>query len=331
MMPSMDQLNAWTLSGASLLLESLGTVCMGWLVSRVATQSAAHRVHLWRLTFGSLLLLPVLEAVAPTVDVALLGVDHAALDRVAAVGGLSTSVGGWLVLLWASGAALTLLRLVRDTSAAHALSSRAIPVRDTRMRALSRSLTSAAGLARIDLKYTAELDSPAMIGWRHPVVLLPLAAANWSTLELRAVLCHEIEHVRSRDWIVMLLERVIGALYWPNPFILLARVASTMDRERTADNAVLRAAVEPQAYATQLLRAARNRTRLHAPMSLAFARHSVEGRVRALFGAPDTRTPVSMRARLTMAALAVPLVLGLSAVRPWTCLPPLDATPASTP
>lgn len=325
MMPSLDQLNAWALSGALLLFKSMGIVSVGWLASRVLTRSAAHRVFIWRLTFVALLLLPMLQLITPVVGLGLVGVDHATLNRTAGLGTISTSLAGWIVALWACGAALSLLRLARDTRAARALGRRATPVRDAQMNALAQSLSRSAGIATIELRSTTELDSPALVGWRHPIVLLPAVATDWSANELRAVLCHELEHVRSRDWLVMLLERAISTLYWCNPFVLLARIASSSDRECAADNAVLRASIEPRAYANQLLRTARTRTQPRVAMSLAFANHGVEGRVRALFASPRTRADVSPHARLGMLTLSVSLAVGVAAMQPWTCLPPRHA------
>lgn len=325
MTPSLDQLNAWALSGALLLLKSMGIVSVGWLASRVLTRSAAHRVFIWRLTFVALLLLPILQLITPVVGLGLVGVDHVTLNRTAGFGKISTSLAGWIVALWACGAALSLLRLVRDTRAARTLGRRATPVCDVRMNALAHSLARSAGIATIELRLTTELDSPALIGWRDPIVLLPVVATAWSTHELRAVLCHELEHVRSRDWLVMLLERAISTFYWCNPFVLLARVASSSDRECAADNAVLRAAIEPHAYANQLLRTARNRTQPRVAMSLAFANHGVEGRVRALFASHRTRAVVSPHARVSMMALTLSLAAGVAALQPLTCRPAHDS------
>ena len=327
MMFSIDQLNAWTLAGALLMAKSAIVVGLGAVAARLVSSSAARRVYVWRLTFAGLLLLPLAQAVLPQVDLALVGIDHEELNHVAGIGGVSTTIAGWFVAAWVLGAGLALFRLARDTRAARALANRATPVTDERMTRLARALARKAGVRNIELRATVELDAPALIGWRHPVVLLPHDAFEWTTLELRAVLCHELEHARARDWPVMLLERAIGALYWPNPLLLRAGVASSAAREGAADNAVLRAAVEPQVYARQLLRTAHHRTRPQVAMALAFAQHGVEARVRALFSATNTQSRLSPAMRLAIAALVFPVALGASSVQPWTCLPPHE--PAS--
>ena len=316
-----DQLASSALAGALLLAKSAVVVCIGALAARALRSSAAHRVRVWRSTFLLLLILPLAQAFLPELDVALVGIDHAGLNQVTGWGAISTSIAGWIVAVWFAGAAFSLLRLLRDALAARALCRRATPVSDDRLTRLADDMARLSGVPRVGMRFTDELDAPALIGWRLPIVLLPYSAQQWTTAELRSMLCHELEHVRARDWPVMLLERAIAAVYWPSPLMPLASKASSAARECAADSAVLRAAVEPQAYAKQLLRTARARTRPQVAMSLAFAHGGVEARVRALFAVPSVRSPFSPVARGAVVALLVPVVLAMSAAQPWTCLP----------
>ncbi len=51
---------------------------------------------------------------------------------------------------------------------------------------------------RVEVRESSELETPATLGWRHPLVLLPFDWRDWSHDELRAVLAHELAHVDAR-------------------------------------------------------------------------------------------------------------------------------------
>ncbi len=53
------------------------------------------------------------------------------------------------------------------------------------------------------------VDTPTVIGWLRPVVLLPVAAlANLTPAQVESILAHELAHIRRHDFIVNLLQTV---------------------------------------------------------------------------------------------------------------------------
>ena len=58
---------------------------------------------------------------------------------------------------------------------------------------------------------TADLTQPVTFGWRRPIVLLPPRFDTLESEARRAVLCHELLHVRRRDWPGIVGEEVIRA------------------------------------------------------------------------------------------------------------------------
>ena len=81
----------------------------------------------------------------------------------------------------------------------------------------------ALGLSRaVQVADSLHVDTPTVIGWLRPVVLLPVAAlANLTPAQVQSILAHELAHIRRHDFIVNLLQTVaelssstIPAVWW---------------------------------------------------------------------------------------------------------------------
>jgi hypothetical protein len=70
---------------------------------------------------------------------------------------------------------------------------------------------------RVALLESPDLATPATVGWRRPVVLLPADWRGWSEGERSAVLGHELAHVRRGDYAAGIWARVCLAVCWFNP------------------------------------------------------------------------------------------------------------------
>lgn len=86
-----------------------------------------------------------------------------------------------------------------------------------------------------DVRYSADLAQPATCGLRHPVVLLPIRLRALHSSVRRAVLAHELVHVRRGDWAALMVEEVLRAVLWFNPAVwwLIDRVHAA--REEVVD------------------------------------------------------------------------------------------------
>lgn len=98
------------------------------------------------------------------------------------------------------------------------------------------------------LLVSPRVESPVTFGWRRPVVLLP---GGFSELPLAAqsgIVCHELLHVRRRDWLFALFEEGVRALLWfhPGVWMLLSRIA--LSREQVVDREAVRLTGSRRAY-----------------------------------------------------------------------------------
>jgi TonB family protein len=89
--------------------------------------------------------------------------------------------------------------------------------------------------AGAEIRYVQVIGQPVTFGVRHPVVLLPETLRSLPAIVQRAVLAHELWHVRRRDWMWILTEEVVRAILWFHPAIwfLVSRVQSA--REEVVD------------------------------------------------------------------------------------------------
>src|SRR5580658_3360267 len=98
---------------------------------------------------------------------------------------------------------------------------------------------------------------PMTVGVLHPAIFLPRDAREWGAEQRRAVLLHELAHVRRGDSATHLLARVAVSFYWWNPLAWTAWSEFVKERERAADDLVLTAGAGPIEYAQHLLDIAR--------------------------------------------------------------------------
>ena len=318
---------------ATLLVVKASLVALaGALAIGVSESRRAGSARAGTVAVCALVALPLLVLVLPRWELPLLAIPHALVaDR-----GPVRSPAAWIGALWLAGTLVALARLANDVRAARGLVRRATASLDARAWPMVRAIATRLRFrGPIELRASADLVTAALLGWRRPVLLLPARCTDWSDEELFAVLRHEMEHVRRRDWLALVVARIAAALYWPNPIVHLVNRRAALARELVADDAVLRAGVRPEAYARRLMAVARDvaRGEAHAG-AVAFAVDGVDVRVRALF-AEHAAAPSPPAARAIAPLATLPLLVVLAAAQPWICLPtpaaPTAAIPVSCP
>jgi beta-lactamase regulating signal transducer with metallopeptidase domain len=289
------------------------------LAGRVRVGAGAPR-RAWPALFAMMAALPLawtmLPAGLPTWIPASVSVQHARFES-PLIGALTPAT--LVIGLWLTGVAIVLLRLARAWAVGR------LVVRDglTSCAAGEWKLIAEAakivGIREPRVAFSEATESPAVFGWRDPVVLLPVAARSWPRAELRAVLCHELAHVRDRDWLAMILESVAAAIYWPNPLLRRAWRAAAIAREIAADRAALRSGISPAKYAARMIAVARA---CSVPSgTIAFVRSSeLEARVKALFEVATVDSPSRRVSRYAILCVAVASVM-VSTATVADCVP----------
>ncbi len=165
-----------------------------------------------------------------------------------------------LLVCWLAGVLLMGLRVLRLMRGAQRLRRQCQTVTDPRLLALLDELKAALGLSRrVVLRIGDELASPVAMGLLWPAVLLPAAMATGLPPEqLRAVIAHELAHIRRYDYLVNFVQLVIEALLYFNPFVWWLSRQVRIEREACCDALAARMAGGGPAYAEALTRVARH-------------------------------------------------------------------------
>jgi beta-lactamase regulating signal transducer with metallopeptidase domain len=118
---------------------------------------------------------------------------------------------------------------------------------------------SQTGVPGVRLKLVEGQMSPAVCGLFQPVILLPRELAEkLSAEQLRAVLLHELFHLRRGDVWVNCAQALFQIVYWWHPLLWLANARIRRLREEAVDDAVMLALRDKaETYAPTLLEVAK--------------------------------------------------------------------------
>jgi TonB family protein len=226
-------------------------------VLRIGTSRAA--LAYWRVLLLACLLLPVCQpwhtvTAAPALAIAVDPVsDFAVSTSVAPTmsasrAGLSVerlvaiAISAGLVLrgIWLAVGAWMLTRVRRDAFELE-------PLPDAIARAQER-----VGV-RAGMYVSARIAGPITFGLRRPIVVFPPGVAALDPSVQHAIACHELIHVRRRDWVWQVLEESIRTVLWFHPGVwwLIGRIQLT--REQVVDQEVVRLLDSRERYVEALL------------------------------------------------------------------------------
>jgi hypothetical protein len=90
-----------------------------------------------------------------------------------------------------------------------------------------------------------------------PIIVLPLDSARWSNSKIRAVLVHELAHIKRNDNLTQLIARMICSFFWFAPFIWIAYSNLCLEQEESCDAFVIHGGARPTDYAKLMVRFAR--------------------------------------------------------------------------
>jgi len=151
--------------------------------------------------------------------------------------------------------------------------------------------------------------TPCVAGWFFPVIAVPASAFEKLTArQWRWLLRHEGEHLRLHDTVAVLLQNMVRAFLWWNPFVHALIEEYARAREEACDAAAVGEEREHTAYADFLLAwADRSKPQFDGVMAIAYSRPAKRLKVRlvALMEARGVRKKVGALFVLGCLAFAV--------------------------
>jgi uncharacterized protein (TIGR03435 family) len=219
----------------------------------------------------------------------------------------------WLplvVVFWIAGVGVLLLRLFAGWWRIHRLHRVSRAAAPSMWTAATRRLAASLGLdRRVHVVDSALVDTPTVIGWLKPVILLPVAAfAGLSPSQVDAILAHELAHIRRHDFLVNLLQTFAETLLFYHPAIWWLSSRIRAEREHCCDVVALSVCRDAVSYAEALVELESRRT-VQSRLAMAATGGTLMGRVRRLLGAPSDDRP---RTSAVIIAGVVTLVICLA-------------------
>ena len=216
-----------------------------------------------------------------------------------------------IVITWLAGVTILLVRLLKGWWHVRTMQRVALAAPPSRWQEAADRLASRLGISRRVCVADAEtVDTPTVIGWWRPVIVLPLAALSGLTpSQAEAILMHELAHIRRHDYLVNLLQHVTETVLFYHPAVWWLSGRMRVEREQCCDAIVVDICADPLDYATALTRLEEGRQ----PETLAVAATggTLIDRVRRLLGARADRHAPTAHALATATIIAlVVLVVG---------------------
>ena len=296
-------------------------------------KSAAVRGFVWSMAIVGCLSVPLFSLLLPKWDLGILPVEtptsiaqsQLSLKPVSSIAITPTQPqpnpvtgqsGSLTALQWTDGIAIVwtgaglflLIRLIVGIGAVWHISDRS----NNFSRAVKQCLSN--WDRRVNVRLSDKITVPMVWGVFRPVILLPIGADNWQTERLRAVLFHELAHIKRRDWVMQMIAQVVCAVYWFNPLVWFAARWMRIEAEQACDDQVLNAGYQSTDYAQHLLDITRNVkiAKATSRAAVAIARSSkIEGRLRTVLAENLNRHPVTKSAigigLLVLICFAVPM------------------------
>ncbi len=147
-----------------------------------------------------------------------------------------------VLIAWGCGSVLLLLNFARNYWLIRRLRHASSSLSHDSLQRLLDDVGRRLGVRRLpQVVVSRRVLTPFAVGFRRPIVVFPerlLEAVSMD--EMRDVLVHEVAHIRRRDHLIVLLQELARALYWPIVTIhgLIRELGQA--REELCDNHVLR-------------------------------------------------------------------------------------------
>ena len=269
-------MNSWLSSDWLMLVSKLTVLAVIlYYISRQALP-ARRLTLIWRLSWVLMLSVPLLHGHWSVIQLDWLPATQSIdlppvfITMMPTIQSEPTQPSWWLLwpmvsIIFLIGWSIRLFKLYR-------LSQQAIMAQPDQLRLL-HTLTQDMQLNRtIQLKISDQVRSPCTWGVFKPVILVPNEAIT--PVQWRAVLLHELAHIKRFDWLWSMTIQLTTALCWINPFLWWIKRQHINSMESACDEWVLSQSIKPSDYAQTLLQFHQTNQTSHTLMAVMMAQPS---------------------------------------------------------
>ncbi len=215
-----------------------------------------------------------------------------------------------VVVIWLAGAFAFWIRLIGSWAVAAGMRSTQVRPASTEWKQRFRKLGARMGMSHpVRLLVSALVQVPTVVGWIHPVVLMPIGALTGLPPEqVEALLIHELAHVRRHDYLVNIFQGVAEALLFYHPAVWWVSGHIRAEREMCCDDIAVSVSGDALTYARALAELESFRpAHLQAPANVAIGADggSLANRIGRLLGQPRPDGRSSSGAGALMSAVFI--------------------------
>jgi beta-lactamase regulating signal transducer with metallopeptidase domain/ketosteroid isomerase-like protein len=162
---------------------------------------------------------------------------------------------GVVFLLWLVGVLVITVLLIQRIIFVKGLIAQSEPAKNRLVDVLENCRRQVGVRRNIRLRLSPNVTSPAVCGLFNPVILIPKTLLEQLSQEkLRAVLIHELAHIKRGDLWINCIQTFLQIAYFYNPFVWLANMIVRRIREQAVDEMVLVAlGAEAKNYSNTLI------------------------------------------------------------------------------
>lgn len=309
------------------LWEGAPIIAITYLVAHVVSErNAATRYVLWFAALAAVVIVPALTTGSHFGSLALEALrPHAArassVISLIPTGAFVRGADGWLarwapwiLCLWLAGAGANLLRL---------------GVSFARIARIRREAHPLAG-SGLDVYASDDVVVPIVAGISAPRIVIPSTLlAELAPEDLQSIVHHERAHVRRNDCFWNLVQQLLEALFFFNPWIRIAGKHACEEREAACDDRVVEAIGRADEYAACLAGLAQKAVYRGAALltpSVMRSRHVLVSRIERLSSAQAHRLSVNTFAVGGTIVLFIAFALAVATFAPALALAPPDAS-----
>ena len=217
-----------------------------------------------------------------------------------------------VVVTWCVGVGFFLLRLLGNIAYVIYLRKRLNIVVDEYWEGVLNSLCQRLkNVPKIELRESALVQSPLVIGYLKPMILFPIGIINQlNTNEVEAILAHELAHVMRHDYLLNILQNIVEALFYFHPAVWWLSSQIRAERENSCDDIAIQLCENSITYAKALV-TVQEMAHTMPQLALAFAGNNKKTqlmlRVQRVLNQPKSKNIIMEK---TVATAVVMLLLG---------------------
>jgi bla regulator protein BlaR1 len=164
----------------------------------------------------------------------------------------------WILCGWITGTILSLLYTLTGRIGVSYISKSTSRYSEQHFIEEVSQLARELGIKReVRVVVSSRCRLPFTYNFIHPTLVIPDESKNWPKKKRRAILIHELSHIRRHDFLILILSRVICSVFWFIPVTWIAHADMQLEQEKICDSISVEEGERPAEYARYMVDLAR--------------------------------------------------------------------------